>query len=125
MRSRLTASIVALALASVSGSACAMDRPMNDQERCRVTGADKLPAEIGGAPGICAAIERAAASAGDMNFAVDVRVISPARLAATVTMSDGRVLPERHMAVSDSKLRKSSLERFARGLAAEIAKARA
>ena len=126
MRSGLTASIVALALASVSGSACAKERPVTESNGCRVTGAEKLPAEIGGAAGICAAIKRAAAAeaAGD-KFAVEVRVLSATRLSAKITLKDGRALPERHLAISDSKMRKSSIDRFAKGIAAEVAKARA
>ncbi len=126
MRSRLTASIIALALASASGSACGMTNDVTQPERCRVIGGDKLPAEIGGAAGICAAIERAAAAdAPGADFSVEVRVLRPYMLAATVTMANGRVLPERKMAISDSKLRQSSVDRFAKTLAEEIAKATA
>ena len=125
MRSRLTASIVALAIASASGSACAMSPSTVESERCRVIGGDKLPPEIGGAAGICQAIDRAAAAdAPGVTFTVDVRVKSSRQLSASVTMADGRVLPERHLAISDSKIRKSSVDRFAKGIAAEIAKAR-
>ena len=101
-----------------------MDRPMDSAERCRVTGVDKLPAEVGGAAGICAAIQQAAAAdAPDAAYSVEVRIASSTRLSAVVTMDDSRVLPERTLAISDSNLRKSSIERFAKGLAAEIAKA--
>ena len=125
MRNGLKAPIVALALASASGSACAMDRPMDEAKGCRVVGADMLPAEVGGAHGFCAAIEQAAGTAAPgAAFSVEVRVISPTRLSAIVTLSDGHVLPERKLAISDSKLRKSTVEWFAKGLAAEIAKTR-
>jgi hypothetical protein len=103
-----------------------MTNDVTQPERCRVIGGDKLPAEIGGAAGICAAIERAAAAdAPGADFSVEVRVLRPYMLAATVTMANGRVLPERKMAISDSKLRQSSVDRFAKTLAEEIAKAKA
>jgi hypothetical protein len=41
-----------------------------------------------------------------------------------VTLADGRVLPERKMAVSDRQLNRRSIERFASAIAAAIAKAR-
>lgn len=126
LRTGLTASIVALTLASASGSACAMDRPVSEAQRCTVVGGEKLPAEIGGANGVCEAIERAVqAGAPSAAYTVEVRVPRAYMLAATITMGDGRILPEQKLAVSDSKLRRSSLERFAKSLAAEIAKATA
>lgn len=89
---------------------------------CTVIGADKLPPAAGGATAICAAIDKAVASASPgAVYRVEVRVLSPSSLAATIRTSGGRVLPEQKMAVSDAKLTKASIERFARALGAQLA----
>ena len=68
---------------------------------------------------LCAAIEKAAQA----RFSVEVRVISEHSLAATVTMADGRSLPEQRLDISDRALSRKSFEWFAQNLAAEVAKA--
>jgi hypothetical protein len=91
---------------------------------CRVTGAEKLPSEVGGAGAICDILEEAIRKRmPDTAYAVEVRAISTSSLAAVVTLGDGRVLPEQKMAVSDRQLNQQSIEWFAAGLAEEIAKA--
>lgn len=91
---------------------------------CRIVGADKLPAESGGAEALCAALEQALSSASPgAGYSVEVRVLSPHSLAATVRTADGRALPEQKMAVSDRTLTKGSIERFARAVGAALAKA--
>jgi hypothetical protein len=95
-----------------------MNSPSAKAATCRVIDGAKLPAASGGADALCAAIKQAAGAA----FSVEVRVLSKSSLAATVTTADGRRLPEQRLAVSDSTLTKGSFERFARNLAAEVAR---
>lgn len=91
---------------------------------CRIVGGDSLPAESGGSDALCAAIRAAAAEqAPGSGFSVEVRVLGPSALAATVTTAAGTRLPEQKMAISDRQLTKGSLERFARALAGEVARA--
>lgn len=100
-----------------------MAMPSKTAEPCRVVGGAKLPAESGGSNALCAAVKRAAAAkAPGVRYQVEVRVLSPSRLAATVTTADGRTLPALNHAISDSNLTSKSLERFANAIAAEIAK---
>lgn len=92
---------------------------------CVVSGEEKLPAEVGGADTVCAAILNAAQeSAAGALRAVDVQIQSSSALSATVQLADGRVLPEQKLAVSDRQLNRGSIERFASAIAAEIVKAR-
>jgi len=108
--------------ASLSGGACAMASPSNSSASCRVVDGDKLPDASGGAAALCTAIERAAAAkAPGVDFAVEVKVLSSSRLAATVTRS-GRNLPEQNFATMDRELTGGSFERFANALADQLAK---
>lgn len=94
-----------------------MNTRTGDSLSCRVVDAGKLPPESGGADTLCDVIRKAAAAQElDDGFAVEVRVLSPAALVATVTSPDGRRLPDQRMASSDRELRKSSFERFAEAL---------
>ncbi|MDQ3144447.1 MAG: hypothetical protein M3Q57_06155 [Pseudomonadota bacterium] len=91
---------------------------------CRVIGAAKLPAASGGADALCSAIEHAVSTASpSAGYSVEVQVLSPSSLAATIRTGDGRVLPVQKMAVSDAKLTKGSIERFARAIAMALAQA--
>ena len=102
-----------------------MNAPTTPLIACRVLGADKLPVASGGEDALCAAIKQAAADqAPAKRFSVEVRVLGASMLAATVTTEGGTRLPEHKLAVSDRDLNKSSFERFARTLAAEVAKAK-
>ena len=94
-----------------------------DARPCRVIGADKLPAELGGAKVLCAAIEQAVATAAPVaRYAVEVQVQSSSSLAATLRTAKGQTLPVQKMAVSDAALTKASIERFARAIGAQLAK---
>lgn len=88
---------------------------------CVVSGTDKLPAEIGSSRAICAAILDAVQQKvpGALR-AVDVQILSSSSLSATVTLADGRRLPEQKMAVSDRQLDRGSIERFAAAIARQI-----
>ena len=114
----------ALAFACFSGSACAMNSPATKSDGCHVRGAEKLPPEVGGADAICNAIKRAVtATAPDRRYSVEITVHSSASLSAVVKTAAGHALPEQRMAVSDSTLRTSSIERFADSIAASLASA--
>lgn len=92
---------------------------------CRVTGAAKLPAATGGSEALCGAIKAAARRrAVESAFSVEVRVISSSALEAVVRMADGRVLPSQNMAVSDARLDRSALDRFAEAIADQVARER-
>ena len=124
MRHKAIGLIVGAAVASTSGSACGMTQSSRSLIGCRVTGAEKLSSAIGGEQGICAAIEQAvAAEAPGVGYSVDVRVVSRAVLSATITLANGNTLPEQKIAISDSELRRSTVARFAKSLAARIAEA--
>ena len=91
--------------------------------RCQVVGGEKLPAASGGSKAVCAEIERAVAElAPRANYSAEVKVLSKSRLAATLIVN-GRALPEQRFAIMDSDLDAGAIQRFARSLAAEVAKA--
>lgn len=126
MREKLATALLAAALMSSSGSACAMSSSESPQPRCRVIGGEKLPEETGGAETLCAAIAQAAtARAAGVNYSVEVRVLSRSRLSANVVLSDGVMLREQNLATMDRDLSRSSIERFAQAIAAELARAAA
>jgi len=124
MSGKITALVIGLTVAQLSGSACALKPISSDPEHCRVIGAEKLPTAVGGTEVLCAAIERAVfpASSG-ARYRVEVKVVSSSSLAATIRAADGRVVLEQKMAVSDAALTKASIDRFATAIGAELAKA--
>jgi len=124
MWSKLGLSILALGAAVSSAGACAMIAPEhNAHSNCRVIGGEKLPPATGGADAVCAKIEKAIAErAPNVRYSAEVRVLSKSALAANL-VADGRKIPQQNFAVSDRDLSASSVERFARALAEEIAKA--
>lgn len=117
MRRTMANAILAMVLASASGTACGVTNSAPRVDRCQLIGGEKLPPEIGGEPQICAAIEAAvAARAPGTAYSVEVRVLSDHMLAAQVRLADGRSLPEQKLAVSDRKLSRRSIEQFARAI---------
>jgi hypothetical protein len=99
-----------------------MSSPNSQSPRCWVVNGDKLPAESGGAAALCAAIERAvSARAPGAAFTAEVTVLSPSRLAATLT-KEGHRLPVQKFASMDRELNTTSFDRFAETLAEEVAK---
>ena len=122
MRSTILA--VSLFLAATSAGA----RPVNSPAatptgHCRLTGGEKLPAQSGGAAAICAAIEKAVAvAAPNAKYKIDVTVVRPWMLSATPVVN-GRTLPAQKFAVNDAPLDAGAIGRFARSLAATVAKA--
>lgn len=94
------------------------------QGPCRVTGAERLPAEAGGAGAICAAVERAvAAQAPNVRYSVEVRVLSRTALSATLEIA-GRKLPQLGFSVSDRELNPRAIGHFADSVADALAAAR-
>ena len=91
--------------------------------RCQIIGGEKLPAGSGGSKALCAEIERAVAElAPRAHYSAEVTVLSKSRLAATLVVN-GRTLPEQRFAIMDSDLDAGAIQRFARSLATEVAKA--
>lgn len=114
---------VAAGLAVVGASATPARSNMGSN--CRVVGGEKLPDGAGGTIGICRAIEHAiAAQAPNATYSAEVHVVSRSRLTATLVVN-GRTLPLQNFAVMDRGLSESSIEHFASGLAAQVAKAAA
>jgi len=90
--------------------------------QCRVIAGEKYLGVTGGAM-LCHEIEREiAVEAPGVRYAVDVKALSPSRLAAQVVVN-GKALPEHKFAVMDAELESESMKRFARSLAADVAKA--
>lgn len=90
---------------------------------CVVLGGEKLPDAIGGERRICETVEQAiAAQAPNATYSAEVHVVSRSRLTATLIVN-GRTLPLQNFAVMDRGLSSTSIEHFANGLAAEVAKA--
>ena len=101
-----------------------MSSPERNPAGCRVVGGEQLPAESGGADALCKAIASAAAEkAPGQNYSVEVRVLPQSRMAAEITMSDGRKLAEQKFVSMDKPLSSGSFKRFADAIAAELAKA--
>ena len=122
--SRMFAAVCALSMASASGGACAMTQA-NEPDRCRVSGEELLPAEVGGSQALCAAIESAADSrAPGVEFTVKIQVRSASSLVADVKLVNGTSLPTQKLTVSDRQLNKSSIDRFASAIADVIGGAR-
>jgi hypothetical protein len=100
-----------------------MSAPDPAQGACRVSGADKLPPEAGGADAICAAVARAvAAQAPNLPYRAEVRVLSRSALAANLE-AKGRKLPELRFSVSDRNLNGIAIGHFADSVANALAKA--
>src|SRR5690349_4668659 len=109
-------------VAAVSSSgAVAMSAHGSARVSCTVVGAEKLPPTVG-TELICNEIGRAMARAApSAHYSVEVRVLSPSRLSAVLTV-DGRRLEEQNLAVSDRDLAAGPIRRFAETIAAAAAK---
>lgn len=87
---------------------------------CRITGAGKLPAELGGADAVCAAIGGPLSQVQQKPAMVEVTVLSPFLLRATVTAADGRRLPPFAVGSSDRTLSPRSLRMLGEVIAARL-----
>jgi hypothetical protein len=106
--------------ALVGGSACAMTSP-KPGSRCHVVGGSRLPADTGGADALCAAVEQALQAAQPKPAAVEVNVVSPYLLSATVMLADGRKLPAIKVSSSDRQLGARAVQMLADSIAAQAA----
>ncbi len=99
------------------------DRPI----QCAVEGADKLPAEIGGEPAICATIAAAVLPALERSgvspsaVSLSVRVKSDSHI-STVASISGTRLAEQNVAISDRALTSGAIDMLAQALAAELSR---
>lgn len=116
MRLRLMTIAGGLLLAASTGSACAMTTPT-----CTLAGADKLPADIP-RDFVCEAIRSAVGESGH-GVSIAVRIVSAHGAAASVTLPNGRTLPDVNVSASDSKLNRRSIDMLARGIARQLASA--
>jgi hypothetical protein len=100
-----------------------MSAPERAQGPCRVTGAEKLPAEAGGAAAICAAVQQAvAAQAPNLRYSAEIRVLSRSALAVEL-QTNGRKLPELRFSVQDRNLNPLAIGHFADSVASALADA--
>ncbi len=90
---------------------------------CVVVNGEKLPPETGGPAELCAAIKAALdAQGGDRAVQVEIRVKSNSWIVAHIER-DGMALSDQNLAIADGKLKKSSIERFARAIAQAVSTA--
>jgi hypothetical protein len=121
MRRSVVLFALSAGLVSGPGAACAMTAKPAAEPRCEVADAAKLPAGIGGADALCAAIRKAAAERGvAAGFSVQVRVESPYRISATARSADGRTFPEVNAASSDRPLSPRSFRMLGEAIAAQL-----
>lgn len=88
---------------------------------CQVSGAQKLPAEAGGADALCAAVGQALAKVSSKPKTVELSVQSLYLISATVTMADGRRLPAVKVGSADRPLGPRAIRMLADGIAAQVA----
>jgi hypothetical protein len=106
-----------LAALCVPASAGAMSAPGKSAHLCRVIGGEKWLAGAGGPDALCGEIRRAMAAAiPGQAYDVQVRLLSPSRAAATLTVN-GHALSGQHFAIMDSDFTGPSLREFAQSLA--------
>jgi hypothetical protein len=76
-----------------------------------------------GGEALCAAIRRAIATqAPGARYKAAIKALSPTRLAAIMVVN-GQTMPEHKFAIMDDELSPEAMQRFARSLAADVAKA--
>ena len=97
--------------------------PADQGRPCQVINGEKLPANSGGAKALCDAVAAAVeAHAPGEGYRVEIKVLGPSRLAASVKSKDGRTVAEPKMASSDRDLTERSFKRFADAIVAELAR---
>jgi hypothetical protein len=100
-----------------------MSRPA-EQQRCLVSGAERLPAEVGGVDALCAAFARALAPVSPKP-SVEVTVESRYLLSVTVTLANGRRLPDVKLGSSDRPLGPQAIQMVADSVAKRVTRAQA
>jgi hypothetical protein len=111
----------AMAIAWASGGACGMNDAASKSGHCRVIDGEKLPRELGGEQALCAAIAQALGPDVANRAAIEVSVISPYLLSATVIMTDGRRLPAVKVGSSDRPLGSRAVQMLADSIAVQVA----
>lgn len=111
----------AAALLFAGSGACAMSGPGPTDLPCTVAGAERLPADSGGADALCAILQARLAGTG---ASVAVSVDSEFRLSAIATTADGRRLDEVNVARSDRAVGKRSFETLGDALRDQIDRSR-
>ena len=91
-----------------------------DNHWCQVTGAQKLPAELGGADALCAAAARAIGLVSPKPKAIEINVVSPFLISATVILVDNRRLPVIKISSSDRPLGRKAIQMLTDSIAAQI-----
>lgn len=125
MHEALVRIVVATTLACASGSACAMTSAAERKVECHVVNGAKLSEQSGGAGALCRAVETAIGKQAPVGkYKVEITVLGPSRISASVTSDNGRKVAEQAYGSMDRDLTESSFERFADGLASEIFKAK-
>ena len=97
-----------------------MDRSADDNW-CQVSGAKKLPAEMGGADALCDAAARAIDSVSLKPKAIEIKVVTPFLISATVILVDNRRLPVIKISSSDRPLGRKAIQMLTDSIAAQIA----
>ena len=120
MRSGVVAMMLLAGSGAVGGSALAMNR-LADHPWCKVNDAQKLPADVGGAEAVCAAVAKAVGVRSPKPHAITLNIVSPYLISATVTMADGRRLPAIKVGRSDRKLGRRAIQMLADSIAAQVA----
>jgi hypothetical protein len=98
-----------------------MNKSAGELGHCRVIDGQKLPAELGGEQSLCTAIAQALRPGVANGAAIEVNVVSPYLLSATVTMADGRMLPAIKVGSSDRPLSRRAVQMLADSIAAQAA----
>ena len=112
--------MLASAFAAAGCGATVTSAAKTPQGTCRIAAGSKLSADLNRT--LCLEVKQAIADAvPGARFDAEVKVLSPARLAAKLVVN-GKSLPEQNFAIMDANLGEDSIRRFARSLG-EAAKA--
>lgn len=121
MQNKFALLLIAAAIGSTgAGAMTAVEN--GKHTRCEIVEGGKYLSPALGASSICSTIERTiSAETPAATYSVKIKVLSPSRLAAALIVN-GRALPEHKFAVMDRNLNIEAVQRFARALAADVAK---
>ena len=120
---RFAATMLAAAAVAAAMNARAMTAASPGDFKCTVVDGQKLPAEAGSSDAFCSALRAAIVKeAPNSQVTVEVRVLTPFMLAATVVV-DGKKLSEEKFAVMDRNLNPRSMGHFAQSIASKVAQA--
>ena len=120
MGAKVVAIMLATATFADQGDAHAMGLT-GGHDWCRVSGANKLAADIGNADGLCKEIARALQAVPTKPASVEVDVLSPFLASASVTMGNGHKLAAIKVGSSDRPLSRRSVRMLAEAIATRVA----